>query len=771
MDKKRKVVKEKVKIRKETERVVKIKKRLPESYIKKKKMIKPDIKGKKKMIEKMSKGGLKLKIKKVKRIDKKTKKITKEPIKKVKGEKRILVTSALPYANGPIHIGHLVEYIQTDVFVRFLKLIGKPVIYCCADDTHGTPIQLNAEKEGVAPEDFIKKWYKEHVEDFRSFLVDFDNYYTTHSKENKEYSDFFFNTLKRKGLMYTRTVERTYCEYCAKFLPDRYIRGICPKCGAEDQYGVVCEKCNTTYTPNELVEPYCAICKNPPVKRRSLHYFFKLSAFSKKLKAWINGNKNLQNEIKNFVLNWIKEGLEDWDISRDGPYFGFNIPGEENKYYYVWLDAPIGYIASTANYCNQHRQNVDNYWKDGEIIHFIGKDIVYFHFLFWPAMLMGVGFRLPKTIVVHGFLTVNKEKMSKSRGTFFTAKDFTRISKPEFLRFYYASNLTNTATDIDLDFKDYKAVINNELVANIANFFYRVLSFCNNNFDSVLSVMPKTVFEKNIKEKIKRVQKHYEEYNFRNAVKEMLAIASLGNKYFQENEPWKMVKSDKEGAQETITFCANVIKNLVILLKPILPEFCSSIEKQLNLKDLTFADLEKNIENHRIGRAEIVITKIEKIEPEKRITEGWPLDLRVAKITKVEDHPHAERLYVMQLEPERQVVGGIKEFYKKEELMGKNIVIVKNLAPATIRGAESQGMLLAADDGRQIKIIEAPNSSPGDAIYPEGIVYDGTESISFQEFTKIELKTKGKKVFYNDRILRTDKEELKADIKDNAVVR
>ena len=405
-------------------------------------------------------------------------------------KKKILITSALPYANGPIHLGHMVEYIQTDIFARFLRLIGEHVIYCCADDSHGTPIEIAAMKKGILPEQLIDEMHKEHLQDFTDFQIKFDSYHSTNSKENKRFSDLIFNELKKKDLIYQKEVELTYCNKCGRFLPDRYVKGKCPKCGADDQYGDVCEKCKAAYSTTDLIEPFCAICGTAPVKKKSVHYFFQLSKCSKQIKDWLDKNKNLQQEVKNYVLNWIKEGLKDWDITRDGPYFGFKIPGEEDKYYYVWLDAPIGYIASTEYYCThlaKGKERVEEYWKDGRIIHFIGKDIIYFHFLFWPAMLMNSGFALPEDIVVHGYLVANKEKMSKSRGTFFTARDYLNVLPPDYLRFYYAANLSKTMSDIDLDFNDIKSRANNELVADLGNFVYRVLSFVNKNFDSTLS--------------------------------------------------------------------------------------------------------------------------------------------------------------------------------------------------------------------------------------------------------------------------------------------
>lgn len=526
--------------------------------------------------------------------------------------KKVLVTSALPYANGPIHVGHLVEYIQTDIFARFLKLTGKDAIYVCAEDTHGTPIEVNAKKAGVKPEEFIKKWKKEHLEDFKSFLIEFDSYYSTNSPENKKFAEHFFSTLKEKGLIYTLKIKVMFCEKCKRNLPDRFVKGTCPKCGAEDQYGDICEKCGEKYEPTDLINPKCTICREKPVLKDSEHYFFKLSKLSGKLEKWLKENKNLQPEIRNYVLNWIKEGLMDWDISRDGPYFGFKIPGEKDKYFYVWLDAPIGYISSTENYCKSRKCDVlKDYWqsKDCDIIHFIGKDIIYFHFLFWPAMLMSVDFNLPKNLVVHGFLTVNKEKMSKSKGTYFTAKDFLKkYPNPEYLRFYYARLLSRKMSDLDLNLDLFKEEVNNELVANISNFLYRVLSFAEKKLKAGVKDFDDDKVIKQIEKRFDIIKKAYEDYNFKKALSEILAVSSLGNSYFQNKEPWK---ADEEEAGKIICLCANIIKNLAILIKPILPDFAKGIEKQLNLKDLKWKDLGFDYKNKKLGKAEILVKKIE----------------------------------------------------------------------------------------------------------------------------------------------------------------
>ncbi|MCB2172097.1 methionine--tRNA ligase, partial [archaeon] len=530
--------------------------------------------------------------------------------------KKTLITSALIYANGPVHIGHMVENVQTDIYVRFLKMTGRDAFYCGAEDTHGTPIEINAAKEGVTPEEFIGRWYDEHKETYDKYLIDYASYYSTNSPENKYYTELIFNRLKEAGHIYTKEMELTYCENCERYLPDRYVKGTCPNCGAQDQYGDACEKCNSAYSTTDLVNPYCSICGATPIRKNSLHYFFKLGEFTDWLREWLTNNKRLQPEIRNQILTWVNEGLEDWCISRDGPYFGFKIPGEDDKYFYVWLDAPIGYIASTANYCKDKDFTADDIWQtdDHEIIHFIGKDIIYFHLLFWPAVLYGAGFHVPDNIVVHGFLTVNGEKMSKSRGTFLTADEFADYLDPELLRFYYAANLNHTMTDIDLDLKNLENRINNELVSNLANLVYRVMSFTGKNFKGETTEIEDEALLKEIHEKSLKVYESYEGFEYRDAINRILEIGSIGNKYFQDNAPWELKKTDPEKTQRVLTDCVNIVKNIAIMIKPVMPVFAEKVEKQLNLSDLKWVDLDRKIENHQLGKAEIILRKIEPIE-------------------------------------------------------------------------------------------------------------------------------------------------------------
>ncbi len=668
---------------------------------------------------------------------------------------KILITSALPYANGPIHIGHLVEYIQTDIYVRFLKSSGFNAIYCCADDTHGAPIEINAMKLGVTPEDIIEKYYKEHLEDFKRFYVDFDNFYTTNSPENKYFSDYFFTKLKENGDIYQKEVELTYCEHCKRFLPDRFIKGKCPKCGAEDQYGDSCEKCNSTYQTIDLIDAYCTICRGKPTRKKSLHYFFRLSNYSDKLKNWLENNKNLQPEVKNYVLNWIKEGLKDWDITRDAPYFGFKIVGEKDKYYYVWLDAPIGYIASCKNYCDRNGLNYEDYWKNknGKIIHFIGKDIIYFHFLFWPAMLMGVGFNLPENIVVHGFLTVNNEKMSKSRGTFITAKECAQKLEPQYLRFFYASILSHSLKDINLDTEELKNKINSELIDNFGNLVNRSFSFLYKHFNGELVDFSYPELEEKILNLSKTVISFYKKLEFHLAVRTILEIGILGNKVFQDTAPWSLVKTKPEEAQKFLSFIVNVSKIMATLLKPIIPGIIEKYENILNYKNLKIEnDINFELKFYKINKPKILMKKIEDLQLFPEFLES-KIILKSGKILKVEDHPEADKLYVLEVDfgdKKKQIVSGIKDYYKKEELLNKNAVFVVNLKPAKLRGVISEGMILAAKSNNNLGII-LTDLQPGERLKIENVDKYFEDEITIKFFQKLTFSSNGEEIFCNNK--------------------
>ena len=892
----------------------------------------------------------------------------------------------------------MLENVQTDIYVRFLKMTGRDVFYCGAEDTHGTPIEINAAKEGKSPEEFIERWYHEHKKTYDRYLINYSSYYSTNSPENQYYTELIFNRLREKGRIYTKEIELTYCEHCERYLPDRYVKGTCPNCGAQDQYGDACEKCNSAYSTTDLVNPYCSICGNAPIRKNSRHYFFKLGEYTDWLRDWLNGNQRLQPEIRNQILTWVNEGLEDWCISRDGPYFGFKIPGEENKYFYVWLDAPIGYIASTANYCKDKDFTADDIWQtdDHEIIHFIGKDIIYFHLLFWPAVLHGAGFHVPDNVVVHGFLNVNGEKMSKSRGTFLTADEFSDYLDPELLRFYYAANLSHTMTDIDLDLKNLENRINNELVSNLANLVYRVMSFTEKNFKGKTSKIDNEALWQDVHEKSLKVYEAYEHLEYRDAINRILEISSIGNKYFQDNAPWELKKSDPEKTQRVLTDCVNIVKNIAIMIKPVMPLFAEKIEKQLNLTDLKWADLDKRVEEHQLGKAEIILRKIEPIEikaPEKEQVEreikfeidpkiaklgidvklaviegveikkssseldklkkeaaealkavelegnpiveaynevykkfkvdvensaaylvkmvkengGLPtintavdcynlvsakklisaglhdldnikgtvklavtrgnelyiplgetepekiqpgkfammddekvlcwldvkqgqhtktgldsknlllyvqgnketnglylenalvemcelitkysggtyrllnptdisaLNLKVANVKEIRDHPGADKLYVLKIDlgtEVRQLCAGLKPYYPDpNDLLGKNLVVVTNLAPANLRGELSEGMLLAGDDSVNVGVLNPQKSKPGDQVFVDGVTEYKTDKITFDDFMKYTLEARDGKAYLQGKQLKTSSEEIRLEKVKNGRIR
>ena len=475
--------------------------------------------------------------------------------------RKIAVTSALPYANGPIHLGHLVEYLQTDIWVRFQKLCGNECFYFCADDTHGTPIMISARASGISPEELIGDMNKEHKKDFDDFHIEFDNYYSTHSPENKQFSELIFNRLKNAGSIVTKEVEQTYCENCKMSLPDRFVRGVCPKCKAEDQYGDSCEVCSATYRPADMINPYCSTCGARPVLQKSDHYFFKLGDYEDRLKKLI-GSGHIQKSVANKLDEWFQAGLKDWDISRDGPYFGFKIPGEENKYFYVWLDAPIGYMASAKNYCDNNNIDFDKIWpgehpdkesnNEYELYHFIGKDIMYFHSLFFPAMLMGSGFRTANKLFVHGFLTVNGEKMSKSRGTFIKASTYLKHLNPEHLRYYYASKLTDSIDDIDLKFEDFINKINSDIVGKFANLASRSGPMLTKKLNSQLGELDEhgTELIKKLAGAKDQIIDNYENLKYAAAVRTITALADEANRYVEQNQPWTTIKTDPEKSEQ-----------------------------------------------------------------------------------------------------------------------------------------------------------------------------------------------------------------------------
>lgn len=653
--------------------------------------------------------------------------------------RKILVTSALPYANGDIHIGHLVEYIQTDIYVRFQKLIGNNIIYMCASDAHGTPIEINASKRGISPEQLVSEFHSRHREDFARFEIGFDEFYTTDSPENQRHSETIFFRAKEKGHITTRDIEQYYCESCGRFLPDRYIKGTCPKCGAEDQYGDVCESCGATYRPTELSNARCAICGAVPTLRTSKHFFFQLKDFSEFLVEWTSGNGRLQSEVVAFVRNWIDQGLQDWDISRDGPYFGFRIPGEEDKYFYVWLDAPIGYIAATEHYCDSKKScTVEEYWlnpdSEVEIHHFIGKDIAYFHTLFWPAMLKAADYRLPAAVHVHGFLTVDSRKMSKSRGTFITARSFADHLNPWYLRYYYATKLSNTIDDLDLHIEEFVNRTNAELVNNITNLVSRTVGFLNKRLESRLGIIPEAAkeFIPEIHSHIERAFEDYGNLRFGMTTRSILSISDIANNYVQQNAPWTTIKENPERARDDLTFVVNCIKVITVLLKPILPAYCEQLERILGVEKLAWQDAAFDMENCEIRQFEKLVDRLEpgamdklieasradlavvtpsalppvpEFKEEVTIEDFSKVDLRAGKIVAAEAVEGSDKLLKLTVDlgaEVRTVFAGIKSSYTPEEVVGRSVVVVANLKPRKMRFGVSEGMVLAASgsDGK-----------------------------------------------------------------------
>jgi len=664
--------------------------------------------------------------------------------------RKIVVTSALPYANGPIHLGHLVEYLQTDIWVRFQKLCGNECFYFWADDTHGTPIMISARAAGISPEQLIGEMHKEHKKDFDDFYIEYDNFYSTHSPENKHFSELIFNRLNEAGSITTRDVEQTYCENCKMSLPDRFVRGACPKCKAEDQYGDSCEVCSSTYQPADLINPYCSICRTKPVLRTSKHYFFKLGDYEQQLRDLIAGG-HTQKSVANKLDEWFNAGLKDWDISRDGPYFGFKIPGEENKFFYVWLDAPIGYMASAKNYCDRNNLDFDTVWNSNEyeLYHFIGKDIMYFHALFWPAMLIGSGFKTANKLFIHGFLTVNAEKMSKSRGTFIKASTYIKHLNPEYLRYYYASKLSDGIDDIDLKLEDFINKINSDLVGKFANLASRSGPMLTKKLDSQLGQLDgqgKELLDKLVAAKNQIIQ-DYENLKYSAAVRSITALADESNRYVELNQPWTTVKTDLEKTRTTLTAVINAVRILAIYLKPILPKYAEKVRRFLNVDTLYLSDIEKVLEDHRINDFERLFERIdekqvnamveesketqapqpaaepvEPIKPECTIEDFAKIDLRIAKVIKAEKVEGADRLLRFVLDvggSQKTVMAAIATAYKPEDLIGKTVVFFANLKPRQMKFGLSEGMILAAGTGgKDIFMLTAdPGAKPGQEIH------------------------------------------------------
>lgn len=666
--------------------------------------------------------------------------------------RKILVTSALPYANGSIHLGHLVEYIQTDIWVRFQKMQGHTVHYVCADDTHGTPIMLRAEKEGITPEALIEGVHQEHAADFAEFLVAFDNYYSTNSEENKTLSQNIYRALKANGKIAVKTIEQFYDPVKNMFLPDRFIKGECPKCHAKDQYGDSCEVCGATYNPTELINAYSAVSGAAPVRKETEHHFFKLSDCEAFLRQWTRSG-TLQGEAANKMGEWFENGLNDWDISRDAPYFGFEIPDAPGKYFYVWLDAPIGYMASFKNLCDKKGFDFDEYWKAGsktELYHFIGKDILYFHALFWPATLEYSGYRTPTQIFAHGFLTVNGEKMSKSRGTFITARSYLEhVKKPEYLRYYYAAKLNATMEDLDLNLDDFVARVNSDLVGKYINIASRTAGFINKFFGGKVEKVTNLPVIDEIRKAAPLIAGFYNSREYGKALREIMRLTDLANADIAEAAPWVKAKQEGNDARSALALdCSaalEMFRLITIYLKPVLPELAEKIEKFLNIPELDWNAVNTPFETgHQINQYEHLITRIDpkaiaamiednKSNLEKTVTpdatttaaespqndyikidDFTKVDLRIAKIVTAEHVEGADKLLKLTLDigegNTRQVFAGIKSAYDPSSLQGRLTVMVANLAPRKMKFGLSEGMVLAASDESGGPFILSPDA-------------------------------------------------------------
>jgi methionyl-tRNA synthetase len=656
-----------------------------------------------------------------------------------KVKRKILVTSALPYANGPIHIGHLLEYIQTDIWVRFQRMRGHEIYYVCADDAHGTPIMLKAKAEGITPEQLIERVGREHRRDFDDFAISFDNYHTTHSQENRELAEFIFGQLDAGGHIHKRIIKQAFDPVEGIFLPDRFIKGDCPRCGAADQYGDSCEACGATYSPADLINPKSAISGATPVEKETEHYFVALANFSSMLHDWTKGG-HIQDEVGNKLKEWFDTGLRDWDISRDAPYFGFAIPGETEKYFYVWLDAPIGYLASFRNLCDREGLDFDSFCKAGseaEMYHFIGKDILYFHTLFWPAMLHGAGFRTPSAVWAHGFLTVNGQKMSKSRGTFISAREYLDHLAPDYLRYYFAAKLNPRVEDLDLNLDDFQQRVNSDLVGKVVNIASRCAGFINKRFDNRLSekLEDEDLFA-SFSAQSDAIAQCYERRQFSHAIRQISELADRANQYVNDRAPW-IVAKDAERGLELHRICTqgiNLFRVLMCYLAPVVPDLAKRTEAFLNdplAGRGAWSTLSNPLLGHRIEKYTHLLKRIEPSQvsamletskpapasaeqPDKRITNQESksetisvddfsrVDLRVARIIKAEHVEGADKLLRLTLDigdEQRNVFAGIRSAYSPAQLEGRLTVMVANLMPRKMRFGVSEGMVLAAGAG------------------------------------------------------------------------
>ncbi len=663
--------------------------------------------------------------------------------------RRILVTSALPYANGAIHLGHMLEHVQTDIFVRFQRLQGHECIYVCADDVHGTAVMLNAQAAGQTPLDYAAEITKAHIRDFQAFQISHDCYDTTHSDDNAQLSAEIYSRLLASGNIEKAAVEQLFDTEKGLFLADRFVVGGCPSCKTPDQYGDNCDACGATYAATDLIDPRSKLSGSKPELRTSEHIFFALSKHTEFLKSWTQSGA-LHPAVTNKLSEWLDTGLQNWDISRDAPYFGFEIPGEPGKYFYVWLDAPIGYISSFKRYCASHNLDYEDYWRadsDCEVHHFIGKDIVNFHALFWPALLSAADFRTPTKVTVHGFLTINGEKMSKSKGTFINARTYLDQLSPEYLRYYFAAKLNPSVADLDLNLEDFVQKVNADLVGKVANIASRCAGFINKQFGGVIDASTGTPLIEQFQSAAHEIAALYEAREFSKAMRVIMGLADLANQFIAEEQPWQLIKNS-ETRDRAAAVCAdglNLFRLLALYLKPVLPGLAERAEAFLAIEPLTWADHKTQLEGHTIAAFQPLIQRIElaqvqamiEIEPAQSkpsqkaevagetskespidIATFAQVDLRVARIIAAEAVDGADKLLALTLDVgdhQRNVFSGIKSAYRPEELVGKLTVLVANLAPRKMKFGLSEGMVLAAGPGGSDIFLISPDSgaTPG----------------------------------------------------------
>ncbi|GAB5450735.1 MAG: methionine--tRNA ligase [Halioglobus sp.] len=668
--------------------------------------------------------------------------------------RKILVTSALPYANGPLHLGHMLEQIQTDIWVRFQKSRGNECLYVCADDAHGTAIMLAAEKLGISPEEHIDAIHRSHVQDSAKFLIDFDNFHSTHSDENRRWSEDIYSRLQQNGHIAAREITQAFDPEKQLFLSDRFIKGSCPRCKTADQYGDNCEACGATYSPLELIDPVSALSGAVPIEKASTHFFFKLPEFESMLRAWLDSG-TLQSQVANKLREWLDAGLQEWDISRDAPYFGFEIPGEPGKYFYVWLDAPIGYIGSFQNFCDRTGHSFDEYWEQGhntELYHFIGKDIVNFHGLFWPAMLHSAGLRAPTSVFVHGFLTVNGTKMSKSRGTFINAATYLDHLDAEYLRYYFAAKLSSSVDDIDLNLEDFVQRVNSDVVGKVVNIASRCAGFLRKGFDNHLTEnCSEPELLQTFLDSGETIAQLFEAREFNKAIREIVILADRANQYIDEKKPWVLAKEEgrEQEVHEACSTGINLFRVIMTYLKPVLPAMAEKAETFLNCS-LDWTQLQGALEGHQINRFKPLLTRVEREQVDAMVNdsrESAPagssdnvqaeavtnsdsaeiqfddfarVDLRIAEIIAADHVEGADKLLCLTLslgsgQATRQVFAGIKAAYRPEDLVGRLTVVVANLAPRKMRFGISEGMVLAAGPGGEEIFLLQPDAgaTPG----------------------------------------------------------